>query len=96
METPFFTFRLAKKERETLALLAKVYGSPSSSQFLRELIKALAGADEEASRKFYARLMNAAGLQMQLQLTEQAAGRLGVPTVRVKRKKGGQRAKRPK
>jgi hypothetical protein len=93
MPTPLFTFRLPKKDQAILADLAKVYGSANSSAFLRELIAALTGRDEEGSRKFYARLMDAAGLQLQLQLTEQAAAGIGVPTVRVTAKKRGRRGR---
>lgn len=96
MPTPYFAFRLPREERETLRQVAKVYGAANVSEFLRDMISALAGKDEERAKKFYARLMEGAGVQLQLQLTEQAAARVGVPRVRVKRKKGGRRAKHTK
>jgi hypothetical protein len=87
MPTPNYNFRLPMAERETLRQLAKTYGASNVSVFLRDMISALAGKDEERAKKFYARLMEGAAVQFQLQLTVDAAKATGLPVVVVKRSK---------
>lgn len=98
MAHPYFAFRLPREERETLRQVAKTYGAPNVSVFLRDMIGALAGKDEARSKAFYERLMKGAVHQLELDLENQAKANVAKKAAvrspnRTKRKKGGRRGR---
>jgi hypothetical protein len=72
MPTPPFTVRLPDKEREMLRTMARIYGSPNCSVFLRELIAAMLSGDEKLAGAFYSRLVERVTGQIALDLQFEA------------------------
>ena len=71
-KTPNLVFRLPFAERAQLDSMAKLYGSPSVSAFLREMVGAMCSGDESRASAFNVRLMERATGQMALALQVEA------------------------
>ena len=67
-KTPNLNFRLPSSERVQLEEMAKLYGSPSVSAFLREMVGSMCSGDEHRANAFNARLIERATGQMALAL----------------------------
>ena len=68
MPTPLFNFRLPEGDASTLREVAKVYGSPNASAFVREMVISFCSGDPDQARAFVGRLFARMGEQMQLPL----------------------------
>lgn len=66
--TPIFTLRLPQKVQDDLAGMAKVYGSPNTRAFAREVLEVMCSADMERVKAFNARLIKGMGEQLTLKL----------------------------
>jgi hypothetical protein len=71
-KTPNLVFRLPLAERAQLDMMAKLYGSPSVSAFLREMVGAMCSGDDSRASAFNVRLMEKATGQMALALQVEA------------------------
>lgn len=93
-ETPLFAFRLGKPERLKLVEMARIYGSPTPSAFVREMVSAICSGETGAANGFLGRLGEKLTGQMTLELQQQAMQDAAKgPARRVKRRKrrGGRR-----
>jgi hypothetical protein len=68
MPTPHITFRLHPDKAKTLREMAKVFGSPTASDFLREMVGAMCSGNVEEVKAFVGRLIQRSGEQLTLQL----------------------------
>ncbi len=97
MPTPNFVFRLPVPERAALLEMAKLYGSPNVSAFLREMVGAMCSGSPERVKDFNVRLFSKVGEQLALKLSAPAmemAAAAPERTARKPRKKRRPRAKR--
>jgi len=91
MPTPLIAFRLPAIERAALEEMAKLYGSPNMSAFLREMVGAMCSGDVKRVQTFNVQLFQRVGEQLALQLTapamEMSAGSKSLHAKRTKRTK---------
>lgn len=83
MPTPNFVFRLPTVERAALIEMAKLYGAPNTSAFLREMVGAMCSGDTDRVKAFNLRLFSKVGEQLALKLNATMDGL--TPEPRVKR-----------
>ena len=69
---PIIALRLPKAERGRLRAVAKIYGAPSTSAFVRDMLRAILSGTPEGPAPFLQRLGMALGQQQQLDLFAQA------------------------
>jgi hypothetical protein len=74
MATPLFTFRMPRKDREALDIMAKIYGAPSSGAFCAEMVGVMCSGDTERVKAFVGRLIARAGEQMALEFGKMVDG----------------------
>ena len=67
-KTPHFAFRLPVEQAAALREMAKIYGAPNTSAFLRDMVGSSCSGDAEKIKAFNARLFKAAGEQLILKL----------------------------
>jgi len=67
-KTPVFTFRLPVDQAAALREMAKIYGAPSPSAFLRDMVGSSCSGDSEKIKAFNARLFKGMGEQLTLKL----------------------------
>ncbi len=101
MPTPHFTFRLAPEKAAALRGMGKLYGSPSTSEFLRVMVGAMCSGDVEQIKAFNGQLFQRLGEQLTLKFNatlDEMTPPAAVPAkIRpVKRRKGGKRRGRTK
>jgi hypothetical protein len=87
MPTPIFGVRLPVKDRETLELVARVYGAKNASEFAREVLSVMCSGDVERIRNFNRRLIMAGGEQLILKLNAPLDAAPPVPQVVIKRRR---------
>ena len=68
MGTPIYALRLPQKTQDDIAELSKLYGSPNSRAFAREILEVMTGGDIERIKAFNARLVRGMGEQLTLTL----------------------------
>jgi hypothetical protein len=68
MPTPHFTFRLHPEKAKALREMSKVFGSPTASDFLREMVGSMCSGKPEEVKAFVGRLIQKSGEQLTLQL----------------------------
>jgi predicted DNA-binding protein len=68
MPTPLFNLRLSPKVQDGLKALAKVYGAPNTTSFVREVLEVMVSNDIEQLKAFVGRLIQKQGEQLTLQL----------------------------
>jgi len=66
--TPNFVFRLPVDQAAALREMSKIYGSPNTSAFLREMVGSLCSGNAEKVKEFNAKLMRGIGEQLTLKL----------------------------
>lgn len=88
METPLFPFRLKKETQHRVREVAKIYGSPNPSAFLREMIDSLLGGNQRKTMFFLQELGSKLSDQMSLELIQAQKAAIK-PRKSVKRVKGG-------
>jgi hypothetical protein len=92
---PVFTFRLPVEQAAALREMSKIYGAPTPSAFLREMVGASCSGDGEKIKAFNSKLIKGMGEQLTLKLNSLVDERpLGekdpsVPANRVLRAKQG-------
>lgn len=86
-------FRLGGPERATLFEVSKLYGAPSVSEFLREMVGAICSGDMARIQAFNVKLFERVGGQLALQLTVPAA-KVVSPVEKTKQPKRAVRRKR--
>jgi hypothetical protein len=104
MPTPHFNFRLAEDKANSLREMAKLYGAPNTSEFLREMVGAMCSGDVEQVKAFNGRLFQRIGEQLTLKLNATfdkvppvaSAVPLALKKGPVKRRKGGKKRGRTK
>lgn len=96
MPTPLFTFRLAKDRAERLHEVAKVYGAPSTSELLREMVGTIVSGDPKVVADFFARLQRKMGEQLQLDFNAAVAAKVAAAKASSKRRKGGRLRAKPR
>ena len=95
MPTPHFTFRLAPEKAAALRQMAKVFESPTPSEFLREMVGAMCSNDRYQVTMFIEKLMTKIAGQLTLELTaplkilEAPQPAKKRPTARKRARKGG-------
>ena len=67
-KTPLFSFRLPVEQAAALREMSKLYGSPSPSAFLRDMVGSSCSGDSEKIKAFNARLIKGIGEQLTLKL----------------------------
>lgn len=72
MPTPVYRFRLSMDDRKNLEEVAKLYGAPNPSAFLREMVGAICSNDQKRMGEFFARLVTKMGEQLALDFAEKA------------------------
>lgn len=98
MPTPHFNFRLARDKAAALHQMAKIYGAPSTSEFLREMVGAMCSGQPDQVRAFVGKLIAKAGEQLTLQLTapmDAAVAALKPKKKGIRKRKGGKVRARP-
>jgi hypothetical protein len=68
-KTPHFAFRLPVDQAAALREMAKIYGAPNTSTFLREMVGASCSGDTEKIKAFNAKLFKGIGEQLTLKLS---------------------------
>lgn len=76
MPTPLFAFRLAKPEQRKLAEMARIYGSPNPSAFVREMVGAICSGDMGTVNGFLGRLGEKLTGQLTLEFQRKALAEL--------------------
>ena len=66
MPTPVYRFRLALEDQEKLLEMAKMFGSPNTSAFLREMVGAMCSGEQKRVMDFVQRFMAAVDRQVQM------------------------------
>jgi len=77
MPTPLFNFRLPEEEANTLREVAKLYGSPSASAFVREMVTTMCSGEPDQAKAFIGRLISRMGEQLSLSLQTPVPPRKG-------------------
>lgn len=88
--TPIFNFRLPENEANDLRRVAKLYGAPSTSAFLREMLMVFCSGEPDQARSFVGRLFSRLGEQLTLPLNAPP-----VPRKQAKKRKRGRRGGSP-
>lgn len=89
MPTPNFNFRLSADKAAALREMAKLYGSPNTSEFLREMVGAMCSGKVEQVKAFNGKLFQRIGEQLTLTLNATLETPPPVvPVVAVSAKKG--------
>lgn len=78
--TPLFTFRLPADQAAALREMSKIYGSPSPSVFLREMVGASCSGDTEKIKAFNAKLFKGIGEQLTLKLSASIDEAMSAPS----------------
>lgn len=86
MPSPVFAIRLPRQDRESLNLMAKVYGAPSSGGFVVEMVRVMCSGDVQAVNAFVARLIQRHGEQLTLDLRASVERSGGKPPRKVERR----------
>lgn len=68
MATPIFAMRLSAKTQQDLAEMAKIYGSPNTRAFAREILEVMTSGDLERVKLFNGKLIKGMGEQLTLKL----------------------------
>lgn len=72
MPTPMFNFRLPKADADALRMVAKVYGAPNPSAFLREMVGAVISGEPKKTGDFLSKLMVKMGEQLAFEFAQKA------------------------
>lgn len=83
--TPLYALRLAEKTQQDLVAMSKVYGSPTPSAFIREILEVVVSGNIEKMNAFNRRLIMGMGEQMALKFEADLA-KLNSLTARKTRK----------
>ena len=97
MPTPNFNFRLPEQKAAALRDMAKLFGSPSTSEFLRVMVGAMCSGDAQQVAAFNGQLFQKIGEQMTLQLVSTGVRVMAEEpkTKGKRRRKGGKVRARP-
>lgn len=77
MPTPIFAMRLSAKTQQDLAEMAKIYGSPNTRAFAREILEVMTSGDLERVKLFNGKLIKGMGEQLTLKLNAAMDGAMG-------------------
>jgi hypothetical protein len=92
MMKPVFTFRLDSSEAASLKEIGRIYGSPSTSAFLREMVGSIVSGEPSKVAEFQTKLFEKLGGQLVLEFT--AAAQKQRLKARKRSKRGKPRGKR--
>jgi len=79
-KTPHFAFRLPVDQAAALREMAKIYGAPNTSTFLREMVGASCSGDTEKIKAFNAKLFKGIGEQLTLKLSASIDEAMSAPS----------------
>jgi protein required for attachment to host cells len=72
-----FNFRLPKADADALRMVAKVYGAPNPSAFLREMVGAVISGEPKKTGDFLSKLMVKMGEQLAFEFAQKATKHAG-------------------